>query len=50
MRNKCAHRRRPITVQESTAVDGGINDTGEHTGCIVSLRVLSGLCLWLLEL
>ena len=37
-RNKCAHWRRAIAVQESTAVDGGINDTGKHTGCIVSFK------------
>ena len=38
MRNKCAQWRRLIAGQESTAVDGGINDIGKHTGCIVSFK------------
>ena len=49
-RNKCAHQRRSIMAQKSTAVDGGKSDTRSIQVVSFQLRVSITLCQWLLEL
>ena len=47
--NKCAHRRRSIMAQKSTAVDGSNSDTRSIQVVSFHLRVSITLCQWLLR-